>query len=39
VIGGLFVVRTKSLDEAVRWAATTAFVVHGTLEIRELWRT
>jgi hypothetical protein len=39
VIGGLFVVRMTSLDEAVRWAAETAFVVHGALEIRELWRT
>jgi hypothetical protein len=39
VIGGLFVVRMASLDEAVRWAADTAFVRHGTLEIRELWRT
>lgn len=39
VIGGLFVLRMTSLDEAVRWAADTAFVVHGALEIRELWRT
>jgi hypothetical protein len=39
VIGGLFVVRMATIDEAVRWAAETAFVVHGALEIRELWRT
>jgi hypothetical protein len=39
VIGGLFFVRMTSIDEAVRWAAETRFVVHGTLEIRELWRT
>jgi len=39
VIGGLFLVRMASIDEAVRWAAETAFVVHGALEIRELWRT
>jgi hypothetical protein len=28
-----------SIDEAVRWAGETRFVVHGALEIRELWRT
>jgi hypothetical protein len=39
VIGGLFVVRMTSIDEAVRWASETAFVAHGVLEIRELWRT
>jgi hypothetical protein len=39
VIGGLFVVRMRSIDEAVTWAGETAFVVHGTLEIREIWRT
>jgi hypothetical protein len=39
VIGGLVLVRMASLEEAVRWAADTAFVVHGTLELRELWRT
>jgi hypothetical protein len=39
VIGGLFVVRMTTIDEAVRWASETPFVVHGTLEIRELWRT
>ena len=38
VIGGLFLVRMTSIDAAVRWAASTRFVVHGTLEIRELWR-
>jgi hypothetical protein len=39
VIGGLFFVRMTSIEEAVRWAAETRFVVHGALEIRELWRT
>jgi len=39
VIGGLFFIRRASLEDAVRWAAETSFVVHGTLEIRELWRT
>ncbi|HXN32692.1 MAG TPA: YciI family protein [Polyangiaceae bacterium] len=38
VIGGLFLVRMRSIDEAVRWAGNTRFVVHGALEIRELWR-
>jgi hypothetical protein len=39
IIGGLFLLRMTSMDEAVRWAAETPFVVHGALEIRELWRT
>ena len=39
VIGGLFFVRMSSIEDAVRWAAETPFVVHGALEIRELWRT
>lgn len=39
VIGGLFFMRLASLDEAVQWASETDFVVHGALEIRELWRT
>ena len=39
VIGGLFFVRMTSIDEAVRWAGETRFVVYGALEIRELWRT
>jgi hypothetical protein len=39
VIGGLFVVRMMTLDEAVRWAGESRFVVHGALEIRELWRS
>jgi len=39
VIGGLFLLRMTSLDEAVRWAAASRFVAHGSLEIRELWRT
>jgi hypothetical protein len=39
VIGGLFFVRMASIEDAVRWAAETPFVVRGALEIRELWRT
>jgi hypothetical protein len=39
VIGGLLLLRMTSIDEAVRWADETRFVVHGALEIRELWRT
>ena len=38
VIGGVFFVRMANVEDAVRWAQTTPFVVHGTLEIRELWR-
>lgn len=38
VIGGLFLVRMTSIDEVVRWAGDTPFVVHGVLEIREMWR-
>ncbi len=39
VIGGLFFMRFANLDDALQWANTSAFVEHGTLEIRELWRT
>jgi len=39
VIGGLFFMRMTSLDEAVDWASQSAFVEHGALEIRELWRS
>ncbi len=39
VIGGLFFMRMASLDEAVQWASQTAFVKHGAVEIRELWRS
>lgn len=39
VIGGVFFLRATNIEEAVRWAATTRFVVHGALEIRELWRS
>ncbi len=39
VIGGVFFLRATNIEEAVRWAAMTHFVVHGTLEIRELWRS
>lgn len=38
MIGGLFFLRGSSLDEAIAWAKESAFVRHGTLEIRELWR-
>jgi len=38
VIGGMFFVRLPSLDEAARWACDTAFLRHGSLEIREVWR-
>jgi hypothetical protein len=39
VIGGLFFLRLRDLDEAVRWACASRFVVHGALEIREVWRS
>jgi hypothetical protein len=39
IIGGLFFMRMASLEEATEWAATTKFVEHGALEIRELWRS
>jgi hypothetical protein len=39
VIGGLVFMRMASLDEAVEWASTSAFVEYGALEIRELWRS
>lgn len=39
VIGGVFFLRMASIEEAVRWAGETPFVVHGALEIRELWRS
>lgn len=39
VIGGLFFLRMPSLNEAVHWAKTSPFVMHGTLEIRALWRS
>jgi hypothetical protein len=39
VIGGLFFMRMASLEEAVEWAGESEFVKHGTLEIRELWRS
>ncbi len=39
VIGGFFLLRMTSMDEAVEWAGESRFAVHGTLEIRELWRT
>lgn len=39
IVGGLFFVRVARLEDAVEWAGTTPFVDHGTLELRELWRT
>lgn len=38
VVGGVFFLRMMTIGEAVSWAAQSRFVVHGTLEIRELWR-
>jgi hypothetical protein len=39
VIGGLVFLRMASMDEAVEWASSSAFVEYGVLEIRELWRS
>jgi hypothetical protein len=39
VIGGVFFLRMMTIDDAVAWAAESRFVVHGALEIRELWRS
>ena len=39
VIGGVFFLRMLTIEDAVRWAAESRFVVHGVLEIRELWRS
>jgi hypothetical protein len=39
VIGGVFFLRMMTIEDAVRWAAASRFVVHGALEIRELWRS
>jgi len=39
IVGGVFFLRMASMDAAVRWAAASRFVVHGALEIRELWRS
>jgi hypothetical protein len=39
VIGGLFFMRMSTVEEAVRWTQQTAFVNHGIIEIRELWRS
>ncbi len=39
VIGGFFLLRMTDMAEAVEWAGASRFAVHGTLEIRELWRT
>jgi hypothetical protein len=39
VIGGLFFMRMQSVDEAAAWATESAFVKHGSLEVRELWRS
>jgi hypothetical protein len=39
VIGGVFFLRRANLEDALAWAATTRFVVHGSLEVREVWRS
>ena len=39
VIGGVFLMRMASIDDVVAWAQGSQFIVHGALEIRELWRT
>ncbi len=39
VIGGIFFLRMETMDEAVRWASQSEFMKHGSLEIRELWRS
>lgn len=39
VIGGVFFRRMASMEEAVDWASRGEFLKHGTLEIRELWRS
>jgi hypothetical protein len=39
VIGGLFFCRMTSLEDAVEWVSSTAFVRIGGAEIREVWRS
>jgi hypothetical protein len=39
VIGGLFFMLMTTLDDAVEWAGSSAYVEYGALEIRELWRS
>ena len=39
VIGGVFFLRVAGLPEAIEWVATTKFIEHGALEVRELWRS
>lgn len=39
IVGGLFFLRMSALDDAVAWAAQSRFVAHGTLDVRELWRS
>lgn len=39
VIGGVFFLRVLTIEDAVRWAQGSRFIAHGTLEIRELWRS
>ena len=39
VIGGVFFLRMLTIEDAVRWANASRFIAHGTLEIRELWRS
>jgi hypothetical protein len=39
VIGGLCLLRLPAIEDAITWAAGSRFAVHGTLEVRPLWRT
>jgi hypothetical protein len=39
VLGGLFFLRMPNIDEAIDWALASPYVVHGRLEVRELWRS
>ncbi len=39
VIGGLFFMRLPSLEDAVAWVSTLAYVGIGATEIREVWRS
>jgi len=39
VIGGLFFMRWATIEEAVEWARASEFARHGSVEIRELWRS
>jgi hypothetical protein len=39
VIGGLFFMRMANMEEAISWAGQSEFMKHGSLELRELWRS